>query len=106
MKLCYFLCTVRKRSRSRTVHNKTKMVAAIISNCDDILNGRLDFIKELQKYVEVDVYGKCGNFSCPKSRENTVCMTMIEEQYKFYLSFENSNCEDYITEKLFVNALR
>ena len=28
-----------------------------------------------------------------------------DEQYKFYFAFENSNCDDYITEKFF-NPLR
>ena len=30
---------------------------------------------------------------------------MLDTKYKFYLAFENSNCQDYITEKFFVNGL-
>ena len=29
------------------------------------------------------------------------CYTMLEENYKFYLSFENVFCEDYVTEKAY-----
>ncbi len=29
------------------------------------------------------------------------CYTDVEKHYKFYLSFENSVCEDYVTEKYY-----
>jgi alpha-1,3-fucosyltransferase len=54
--------------------------------------------KELQKYIDVDIYGRCGNFSCPRYPKKCVDYTKI---YKFYFSFENSLCDGYITEKLF-----
>ncbi len=87
------------------IQSKTKMVAGIISDCD--FKDRLDYITELQKYIQVDVFGKCGNTNtsyCPKD-QNKKCLLNIEREYKFFLSFENSRCEDYLTEKLFGNAL-
>jgi glycoprotein 3-alpha-L-fucosyltransferase len=79
-------------------------VAWFVTNCND-RNGRRQYAQELQKYIPVDIYGACGTKKCPRSTEN-VCFDMLDTDYKFYLAFENSNCRDYITEKLFLNALR
>ena len=57
-------------------------------------------MKMLKKKMDVDVYGKCGKLKCDRANE-TDCYVMMEQNYKFYLSFENSICEDYVTEKFF-----
>ncbi|XP_063696915.1 glycoprotein 3-alpha-L-fucosyltransferase A-like [Culicoides brevitarsis] len=85
---------------------KTKKVAWFVSNCN-AHNDRLKFALELQKYIQVDIYGPCGGskLSCPRSKQQE-CLQMLRKDYKFYLSFENSNCRDYITEKAFSTALK
>ena len=61
--------------------------------------------KELQKYIQVDVFGACGDKNCPfpvyKAEDYTRCKSFISQKYKFYLSFENSLCYNYVTEKVF-----
>ncbi|XP_023336037.1 glycoprotein 3-alpha-L-fucosyltransferase A [Eurytemora carolleeae] len=83
--------------------NKTKQVAWFVSNCG-ARNERLQYARELSKYINVDIYGACGTERCPRA-ESSKCFNMLNTDYKFYLAFENSNCKDYITEKFFVNGL-
>ena len=82
---------------------KSKMVAWFVSNCAAI-NGRLQYANALRKHVDVDIYGVCGKYKCPRNNQSH-CFQKLKADYKFYLSFENSNCKDYITEKFFGNAL-
>ena len=70
-----------------------------VSNCY-APSARNAFVKRLKKYMDVDVYGECGNLLCPRSREES-CRRMVGQKYKFYLSLENSLCLDYVTEKYF-----
>lgn len=76
-----------------------KPVAWLVSNCHTSSQREL-YVNELQKYVPVDIFGKCGKpLKCTVGRDE--CFKEIEEQYQFYLSFENSLCRDYATEKLY-----
>ena len=83
-------------SKRNYLKRRTKTAFAIISNC---FKPRLDYIHELKKYIDIDLYGKCPGHK-PFCRR---CWK-IAKKYKFYLSFENSLCTDYITEKTYTNA--
>jgi hypothetical protein len=67
---------------------KKKSIAWVVSNCKTI-GKREVYVKELKKYIDVDIYGKCGDFECSKNNKS-LCYEMIAKNYKFYLSFENS----------------
>ena len=85
---------------------KTRMVAWFVSNCG-ARNKRMEYAEELSLLVDVDIYGACGQGDKICTREETDrCNDLLSKQYKFYLSFENSNCEYYITEKLFWNGFK
>ncbi|XP_075973110.1 alpha-(1,3)-fucosyltransferase C-like [Anticarsia gemmatalis] len=83
--------------------SKTRAAAWFVSNC--ITNSRregfaLALDQQLRRYgLELDIYGNCDKLKCPRSNE-TGCNKMLSEKYYFYLSFENSLSEDYVTEKL------
>ncbi|KAK3095876.1 hypothetical protein FSP39_020195 [Pinctada imbricata] len=92
-----------KPIKKNYANGKTKQCAIFVSNCDTT-NRRLAYVRELQKHIDVDIYGSCGNKRCDRTDENK-CFDMLSRDYKFYLAFENSNCRDYITEKFFRNGL-
>ena len=92
------------RSMKDVIKRKRKQVAWMVSHCETSIR-REDYVAELQKYIDVDVYGKCGKLRCPRNETHWIshpkCYKRLATEYKFYLAFENSICNDYVTEKLF-----
>lgn len=82
---------------------KSKAAAWFVSNCISKSNRELmaeELEAALKKYnLHVDVYGDCGTLKCPRTNEE-LCDKLIEKHYFFYLAFENSFAEDYVTEKI------
>ena len=77
--------------------NKTKLMVWIVSHCKT-QSKREDYMAELSKYIKVDVFGKCGNFT-PKcgSHKDYSCTNSMMAGYKFYFAAENSICKEYFT---------
>ena len=84
---------------------KTGLAAWFVGHCN-VGSRRDNYVRELMKYMPVDVFGGClgskkvcerfttGHGDCNKS-------ISVINSHKFYLAFENSFCESYITEKAF-----
>ena len=83
------------------IEQKDRLLIWIVSHCITS-SQRENYARELAKYLHIDVIGKCTNNTllCNGSR---YCNYRLLFEYKFYLAFENSLCDDYITEKLWRN---
>ncbi len=81
---------------------RSKSVAWVVSHCETA-SRREHYVRELKRYIDVDIYGKCGNvFSHECKPQHLECFThKLPSQYKYYVAFENNVCKDYVTEKLY-----
>ncbi|CAJ0585478.1 unnamed protein product, partial [Mesorhabditis spiculigera] len=77
------------------VKGKTKTAAWFVSHCGTA-SQRERLVEKMKETLEVDIYGACGTKSCPRGG---ACEDMLDNDYYFYITFENSICKDYITEK-------
>ncbi|KAM4019940.1 3-galactosyl-N-acetylglucosaminide 4-alpha-L-fucosyltransferase FUT3-like isoform 1-T2 [Anomaloglossus baeobatrachus] len=81
-----------------TIPAKSKLVSWVVSKWYPGIR-RIAYYEELRKHISIDVYGAKHKRLDKENFQSTIA------QYKFYLAFENSIYPDYITEKLWVNAL-
>lgn len=89
----------------RKLRSKNKAAAWYASHCSTV-GKREDVIEKLKpalaRYsLSLDIYGLCGLVGAPMCQYwNESCHIPIEINHYFYLAFENSMCEDYVTEKI------
>ena len=86
--------------RRNYADGKKHIVAWFVSHCRT-QSRREDYVRELARSIDVHIYGCGGRFACPRWRTKYCDGTLLNADYKFYLSFENSLCDEYITEKLY-----
>ena len=88
------------------LEGKTGEVTALMSACIYPHRGyesRRRYIDFLTKHgLKIDMYGKCGK-DCDGMFSS--CSNVLKK-YKFVLAFENSLCDEYITEKPYRNGLQ
>ncbi|XP_067944930.1 4-galactosyl-N-acetylglucosaminide 3-alpha-L-fucosyltransferase FUT6-like [Watersipora subatra] len=95
---------VAKMEREKVDHmkGKNKTVVWLVSNCITS-SRREEYVNELKRHIDVDIFGGCGNKSAADNTHADKFRRVLSMQYKFYIAFENSDCDEYITEKLWRN---
>ena len=83
-------------------------IAWAASNCH-AYNHREDYVQEMKDHahnLKIDIFGKCGDLELSKDPNLSESFrTNISPKYKFYLAFENSNCQEYVTEKFALSLI-
>ena len=77
----------------------------VVSHCNTF---RDIYVEKLLQYLPIDIYGTCSlSYKQKKECEkNTYACESRLRRYKFTLAFENSFCEDYVTEKYWNAIIR
>ncbi|KAJ2939784.1 hypothetical protein O0L34_g17975 [Tuta absoluta] len=99
------------------IRGRQRAVAWFLSNCSNSSSfrvrhqGNTTFSKRereiqnlknilLQKYnLHLDTFGKCGEYECPEDNPKE-CNNFIKRNYFFYLAYEKSLSNDYVSDHL------
>ncbi len=88
-----------QKTLKQTPAKRNNLINALVSSSLN-QSGRMQYLNELMKHLEVDSFGKmCNN----KKLEDKWGLTKekIISKYKFTIAFENLISKDYVTEKFF-----
>uniref|UniRef100_A0A7E4ZWB1 Fucosyltransferase n=1 Tax=Panagrellus redivivus TaxID=6233 RepID=A0A7E4ZWB1_PANRE len=77
--------------------SKQKPALWMVSHCSTA-SKRETYVAQLKKHMAVHQIGACNNVNCPRFKD---CEKEFIKTHYFYIAFENSVCNDYITEKFF-----
>ncbi|XP_064487612.1 alpha-(1,3)-fucosyltransferase C-like [Ornithodoros turicata] len=90
----------RNRTNFKDLWMRKKKTAVWLPSACKTKSKREDFVSELQKYTDVDVYGDCGLWKAVSSTKGA-SFRYFSKDYYFWLALENSLCQDYVTSELF-----
>ncbi|KAK2155250.1 hypothetical protein LSH36_245g03090 [Paralvinella palmiformis] len=79
-----------------SLKERTRSVVWVTSHCSTPGKREL-YIQALSRYIDVDIYGKCGYLNCSYGDP---CNKAFDKKYKFFIAAENAVCKDYVTEKV------
>ncbi|CAI2334322.1 unnamed protein product [Caenorhabditis sp. 36 PRJEB53466] len=83
-------------------NSKRKTAVWLVSNVHTTQNRRKDLTEKMvEKGMDIDLLGQAYKepVECPKFGGDPKCLEKLFKPYKFAIAFENTNSEDYVTEK-------
>ena len=92
---------VQEKFRRKTLEQlkNKKSVVWLVSHCHPT-SERQYYVKELQKHLQIDIFGWCGEPHNFGDTHGEAFKNMAKE-YKFYIAFENAICKEYATPEKF-----
>ena len=82
---------------------RVKPAVIVESNCNS--SNRNAKLSALSPLMDIDVMGRCGTVKHAEcDKHNPDCFKLLAQSYYFYVAIENSECPNYITEKIWKNS--
>ena len=97
------LIPINQRYRMSTLPDRSKATVTWASTHCESHSGRESLVRKLQTFIPIHIFG-LNCMANMKSEEIHPWPSQSElfRYYKFHLALENSRCDDYVTEKIFL----